>query len=68
MHVTFDESNPSSAEKWVVNDDTDGELQEESSKENQENAPQENQENKQEEQTNMKLKQQEGSSQTLPKE
>ncbi|KAH9705040.1 hypothetical protein KPL70_011720 [Citrus sinensis] len=53
MHVTFDESNPSSTEKRVVNDDADGELQEESSKENQENAPQENQEDRQEEQTNM---------------
>ncbi|KAH9657810.1 Integrase catalytic domain-containing protein [Citrus sinensis] len=68
MHVTFDESNPSSAEKGVVNDDADGELQEESSKENQENAPQENQEDRQEEQTNMELEQQEGSSQTPPKE
>ncbi|KAH9782035.1 Integrase catalytic domain-containing protein [Citrus sinensis] len=68
MHVTFDESNPSSAEKGVVNDDADGELQEESSKENQENAPHENQEDRQEEQTNMELEQQEGSSQTLPKE
>ncbi|KAH9716703.1 hypothetical protein KPL71_021554 [Citrus sinensis] len=66
MHVTFDESNPSSEKKGVVNDDADGELQEESSKENQENAPQENQEDRQEEQTNME--QQEGISQTLPKE
>ncbi|KAH9697228.1 hypothetical protein KPL71_023524 [Citrus sinensis] len=68
MHVTFDESNPSSAEKGVANDDADGELQEESSKENQENAPQENQEDRQEEQTNMELEQQDGISQTLPKE
>ncbi|KAH9791901.1 hypothetical protein KPL71_003915 [Citrus sinensis] len=68
MHVTFDESNPSSAEKGVVNDDADGELQEELSKENQEHAPQENQEDRREEQTNMELEQQEGSSQTLPKE
>ncbi|KAH9649048.1 Integrase catalytic domain-containing protein [Citrus sinensis] len=68
MHVTFDESNPSSAEKRVANDDADGELQEESSKENQENAPQENQEDRQEEQTNTELEQQEGISQTLPKE
>ncbi|KAH9762987.1 hypothetical protein KPL70_001016 [Citrus sinensis] len=68
MHVTFDESNPSYAEKGVVNDEADGELQEESSKENQEHAPQENQEDRQEEQTNMELEQQEGSSQTLPKE
>ena len=43
----FDESNPSCAEKGVVNDDADGELQEESSKENQENAPQENQDDRQ---------------------
>ena len=68
MHVTFDESNPSSAEKGVVNDDADGELQEELSKENQENAPQENQDDRQEEQSNMELEQQEGISQTLPKE
>ncbi|KAH9667979.1 hypothetical protein KPL70_021252 [Citrus sinensis] len=68
MHVTFNESNPSSAEKGVANDDADGELQEESSKENQENAPQENQEDGQEEQTNMELEQQDGISQTLPKE
>ena len=50
MHVRFDESNPSFAEKGVVNDDADGELQEESSKENQENALQENQEDRQEKQ------------------
>ncbi|KAH9651466.1 Integrase catalytic domain-containing protein [Citrus sinensis] len=68
MHVTFDESNPSSTEKGVANDDADGEVQEESSKENQENAPQENQEDRQEEQTNMELEQQDGISQTLPKE
>ena len=40
MHVMFDESNPSSAEKGVANDDADGDLQEESSKEIQENASQ----------------------------
>ena len=34
MHDTFDEFNPSSAEKRVANDDADGELQEESSKDN----------------------------------
>ena len=68
MHVTFDEFNPFSAEKWVANDDADGDLQEESSKEIQENAPQENQEDRQEEQTNTELEQQEGISQTLPKE
>ena len=53
MHVIFDESNPSSTEERVVNDDADGELQEESSKDKQENALQENQEDGQEEQTNM---------------
>ena len=68
MHVTFDESNSFSAEKGVANDDADGDLQEESSKEIQENAPQENQEDRQEEQTNTELEQQEGISQTLPKE
>ncbi|KAH9769110.1 hypothetical protein KPL71_011871 [Citrus sinensis] len=68
MHVTFDESNPFSVEKGVANDDADGDLQEESSKEIQENAPQENQEDRQEEQTNTELEQQEGISQTLPKE
>ena len=53
MHITFDKFNPSSAEKWAVNDDAYGELQEESSKDKQENALQENQEYRQEEQTNM---------------
>ena len=48
MHVTLDESNPSSAEKGITYDDADGELQEESSKEIQENASQENQEDRQE--------------------
>ena len=65
MHVTFDESNPSSTEKGVVNDDADGDLQEEFSKDKQKNASQENQENEQEEQTNME--QQDDISQTLPK-
>ena len=68
MHVTFDESNPSSVKKGVDNDEADGDLQEESSKEIQENASQENQEDRQEEQTNMEMEQQEGISQTLPKE
>ncbi|KAH9697748.1 hypothetical protein KPL71_023737 [Citrus sinensis] len=68
MHITFNESNPFSVEKGVANDDADGDLQEESSKEIQENAPQENQEDRQEEQTNTELEQQEGISQTLPKE
>ena len=58
MHVTFDESNPFSAEKGVANDDADGDLQEESSKDIQENASQENQEDRQEEQTNIELEQQ----------
>ena len=53
MHVTFDESNPSSADKVIVNDDADEKLQEESSKEKQEIAPRENQEDRQEEETNM---------------
>ena len=66
MHVTFDESNPSFAENWIIYDDADGELQEESSKDKQENAPQRNQEDGQEEQTNME--QHEGTSQALPKE
>ncbi|KAH9716801.1 hypothetical protein KPL71_021583 [Citrus sinensis] len=66
MHVTFDESNPSSAEKGINYDDANGESQEEPSKDNQENAPQRNQEDEQEEQTNME--QHEGTSQTLPKE
>ncbi|KAH9734288.1 Integrase catalytic domain-containing protein [Citrus sinensis] len=66
MRVTFDESNPSSAEKEIIYDDADGELQEESSKDKQENAPQRNQEDEQEKQTNME--QHEGISQALPKE
>lgn len=66
MHITFDESNPSSAEKGINYDDADGELQEEPLKDNQENAPQRNQEDEQEEQTNME--QHKGTSQTLPKE
>ncbi|KAH9781762.1 Integrase catalytic domain-containing protein [Citrus sinensis] len=68
MHVTFDESNPSSAEKGVANDDADGDLQEESSKEIQENASQENQEDRQEEQTNTELEQQEEFSSCMSKE
>ncbi|KAH9704832.1 Integrase catalytic domain-containing protein [Citrus sinensis] len=66
MHVIFDESNSSSAEKGINYDDVDGESQEEPSKDNQENAPQRNQEDEQEEQTNME--QHECTSQTLPKE
>ena len=53
MHVTFDESNTSSTEKVVVNNDADEELQkEESSIDKQENAPCENQKEWQKEQTN----------------
>ncbi|KAH9658003.1 hypothetical protein KPL70_023317 [Citrus sinensis] len=66
MHVTFDESSPSSTKKGIIYDDADGELQEESSKNKQENAPQRNQEDGQKEQTNME--QHEGTSQALPKE
>ncbi|KAH9699241.1 hypothetical protein KPL71_024267 [Citrus sinensis] len=63
MHVTFDESNPSSAEK--VDSDADKELQEESSKDNKKDAPHGNQE-EQHEETN--AEQNEGTSQSLPKE
>ena len=66
MHVMFDESNPFSAEKVVVNDDADKDSEEELSKDKKEDAPQENKENRQEEQTN--IEQQEGTSQTLPNE
>ena len=65
MHVTFNESNPSSTEKVVINDDADEELLEESSKNKQEDTPHENQEDRQEEETN--IEQQEGISQTLPR-
>ena len=44
MHVTFDESNHSSAEKVIVDNDTDEELQEELSKDNQKDALHGNQE------------------------
>ena len=63
MHVTFDESNPSSTEK-VVNDDAELQ-QEESLKDKQDDTSRENQKEQQEE-TN--LKQDKGNSQTLPKE
>ncbi|KAH9680653.1 Integrase catalytic domain-containing protein [Citrus sinensis] len=61
MHVTFDESNPSSTEKVVVDDNAE----EEASNDNQEDAPRGIQEEHHEE-TN--AKQNEGTSQTLPKE
>ena len=49
MHVTFDESNPSFAEKVFVDNNADEELQEESSKDNQKDAPYGNQEEQHEE-------------------
>ncbi|KAH9657663.1 CCHC-type domain-containing protein [Citrus sinensis] len=39
MHVTFDESNPSSTEKVIVNDNAEEEQKEEASNDNQEDAP-----------------------------
>ena len=65
MHVTFDESNPSSTEKVVVDDNAEEEQQEEASNDNQEVAPHGIQEEHHEE-TN--AEQNEGTSQTLPKE
>ncbi|KAH9685489.1 Integrase catalytic domain-containing protein [Citrus sinensis] len=65
MHVTFDESNPSSTEKVIVDDNAEEEQQEEASSDNQEDAPHGIQEEHHEE-TN--VKQNEGTSQTLPKE
>ena len=64
MHVTFDESNPSSAEKVVV-DDANEELHEDSSKDNQNDAPLRNQE-EQHEETNVEKNK--GISQSLPNE
>ncbi|KAH9763962.1 Integrase catalytic domain-containing protein [Citrus sinensis] len=65
MHVTFDESNPSSTEKVVVDDNAEEEQQEEAPNRNQENTPPGIQEEHHEE-TN--AEQNEGTSQTLPKE
>ena len=65
MHVTFDEFNPSFAEKAIVDNHADEELQEELSKDNQKNAPHGNQE-EQHEETN--AEQNEGTSQSPPKE
>ncbi|KAH9704464.1 Integrase catalytic domain-containing protein [Citrus sinensis] len=65
MHVTFDESNPSSTEKVVVDDNAEEEQQEEASNGNQEDTPPGIQEEHHEE-TN--VEQNEGTSQTLPKE
>ncbi|KAH9658467.1 CCHC-type domain-containing protein [Citrus sinensis] len=65
MHVTFDESNPSSTEKIVVDDNAEEEQQEEASIDNKKDAPHGIQEEHHEE-TN--AEQNEGTSQTLPKE
>ncbi|KAH9780087.1 Integrase catalytic domain-containing protein [Citrus sinensis] len=65
MHVTFDESNPSSTEKVVVDDNAEEEQQEEASNDNQEDAPHGIQEEHHEEPN---VEQNEGTSQTLPKE
>ena len=64
MHVTFDESNPSSTEKVVVDNDVDEDLQKESSKDNQKDASHGNQD-EQHEETN--VEQNEDTSQSLPK-
>ncbi|KAH9704455.1 Integrase catalytic domain-containing protein [Citrus sinensis] len=65
MHVTFDESNPSSTEKVIVDDNAEEQQQEEASNDNQKDAPHGIQEEHHEE-TN--VEQNEGTSQTLPKE
>ncbi|KAH9658168.1 hypothetical protein KPL70_023385 [Citrus sinensis] len=65
MHVTFDESNPSSTEKVVVDNDVDEDLQKESSKDNQKDASHGNQDEQHEE---MNVEQHESTSQALPKE
>ncbi|KAH9780462.1 hypothetical protein KPL71_008083 [Citrus sinensis] len=66
MHVTFDESNPSSTKKVVVDDDAgEEEQEEEASNDNQEDAPHGIQEEHHEEPN---VEQNEGTSQTLPKE
>ena len=65
MHVTFDEFNPSSTEKVVVDNDVDEDLQKESSKDNQKDASHGNQDEQHEE---MNVEQNKGTSQSLPKE
>ncbi|KAH9686494.1 hypothetical protein KPL70_014367 [Citrus sinensis] len=66
MHVTFDESNPSSTEKVVVDDNAEEEQEEEeASNDIQEDAPHIIQEEHHEEPN---VEQNEGTSQTLPKE
>ena len=67
IHITFDESNPSSIDKVVVNDDVDEELQEVTSNVKQDDPLCENQVEQQEEEQ-MNTKQNKGNSQTLPKE
>ncbi|KAH9680506.1 Integrase catalytic domain-containing protein [Citrus sinensis] len=65
MHVTFDESNPSSTEKVFVDDNAEEKQQQEASNDNQEDAPPEIQEEHHEEPN---AEQNKGTSQTLPKE
>ncbi|KAH9791908.1 hypothetical protein KPL71_003919 [Citrus sinensis] len=66
MHVTFDESNPFSTKKVVVDDDAgEEEQEEEASNDNQEDAPHGIREEHHEEPN---VEQNEGTSQTLPKE
>ena len=65
MHVTFDQSNPSSVEKVIVDNHADEELQEKSSKDSQKDTPQGNQE-EQHEETNVEPNK--DTSQALPKE
>ncbi|KAH9783348.1 Integrase catalytic domain-containing protein [Citrus sinensis] len=65
MHVTFDETNPSSTEKVIVDDNAEEEQQEEASNDNQEDASPGIQEEHHEEPN---AEQNEGTSQTLPKE
>ncbi|KAH9680417.1 hypothetical protein KPL71_026545 [Citrus sinensis] len=62
MHITFDESNPSSTEKVVVDNDVDEDLQKESSKDNQKDASHGNQDEQHEE---MNVEQNEGKSLNL---
>ncbi|KAH9657240.1 Integrase catalytic domain-containing protein [Citrus sinensis] len=65
MHVTFDETNPSSTEKVIVDDNAEEEQQEEASNDNQEDAPSGIQKEHHEEPN---AEQNEGTSETLPKE
>ncbi|KAH9672866.1 hypothetical protein KPL70_017899 [Citrus sinensis] len=65
MHVTFDETKPSSTEKVIVDDNAEEEQQQEASNDNQEDAPPVIQEEHHEKPN---AEQNEGTSQTLPKE